>query len=91
MSVYLVDENGRPLCPEADYRDSLADDEFWDHVFNGHVSEPDYDDVSPEVAAEWELTDRLANPCPECGQRGACAYDAEGRALIHVSEGEDCS
>lgn len=28
-----------------------------------------------------------ALPCPECGERGACAWDDEGRPLIHASEG----
>lgn len=36
-----------------------------------------------------DIERRLATPCPECGQVGACAYDADGRALIHVTESED--
>lgn len=27
-------------------------------------------------------------PCPECGEAGACAWDAEGRPLIHALSGE---
>ena len=87
---HLVDAAGRMLCPEAALRDAMDDGEFWDHVFNGDREPVDHYDedfnIPPEVAAAWELETRLANPCPECGQHGACAYDAEGRALIHVTE-----
>lgn len=93
--MHLVDVDGRLLCPEAELRDAMDDGEFWDHVFNDrHWLHPDdsYDEdfnIPPEVAAEYELELRLANPCPECGQVGACAYDAEGRAMIHVTEDSD--
>jgi len=73
----------RHLCPEADQRDAMTDDEFWDHVtqcVDGSFEqvEPDLDDV--------QLS---AQPCPKCGEVGACAYDAEGRALIHALHDED--
>ena len=35
----------------------------------------------------WDLETRIATPCPECGELGACAYDAEGRPMIHVEIG----
>jgi len=31
----------------------------------------------------WELEDALGI-CHECGERGACAYDAQGLPLIHA-------
>jgi len=73
------------LCPEAKARAAMTDAEFWDHVFPQPdlVGErfPDAQEI-----AEYELTDRLADSCPECGQIGPCAYDNEGRALIHVTD-----
>lgn len=89
MSAHLVDGQGKPLCPEAEARDAMTDGEFWAHVFPEiGEADPDFFDIPPDVAAQWELETRLANPCPECGQVGACAYDVDGRALIHVTEGE---
>lgn len=67
----------------------MTDAEFWDHVFN------------PEPPTTWDLGpssidmddivafSHLDMPCPECGQRwGACAYDAEGRPMIHAVTGD---
>ena len=79
------------LCPEAAMRAAMSDGEFWAHVF-GLDDHRDYDpDDDPNVPdlAEYELEARLAIPCPECGQVGACAYDADGRALIHVSTDDE--
>ena len=85
----------RDLCPEADMRDAMTDEEFWAHVLQRTdelVADREWDpDDDPNIPdqAEYELEARLADPCPECGQVGACAYDAEGRALIHVVEEDD--
>jgi hypothetical protein len=76
------------LCPEAAMRAAMTDSEFWAHVF----PQPDpAGERSPDdqEIAEYELNARLADPCPECGQRGACAYDTEGRALIHVATDDE--
>lgn len=42
--------------------------------------EPDFDEISID-----------ADPCPLCGERGACGYDSEGRALIHALGEEESS
>lgn len=69
------------LCPEAEFRASLDDGEFWDYVLNGvrPGQEPEVDfsdeDQSPP--------DEYGGPCDVCGERGPCGYDAEGRPLIH--------
>lgn len=73
----------RDLCSEADVRDGLNEAEFWYHVGQslGAVIDVDLSD-----AADQRDLDALALapvPCPVCGSTGACAYDAEGRALIH--------
>ncbi len=77
----------RSLCNEADLRDSMSDREFWAHVYPQTEYEPRQPD--DQEIEEFDLMARLADPCPECGVLGACAYDAEGRALIHVTEASD--
>jgi hypothetical protein len=92
VSGHLVDAAGVPLCPEADLRDAMDDGEFWVHVLGQDGPDQPYDpedDPNLPDAAEYELERRLANPCPECGQHGACAYDAEGRPLIHATTDDD--
>jgi hypothetical protein len=72
-----------PYCPEAELRASMTDDEFWAHVFPQVV--PESWDLEPsDIDADdmAQLTD--VGTCPECGQFGACAYDAEGRPLLHA-------
>jgi hypothetical protein len=89
---HLTDEHGVRLCPEAELRDAMNDGEFWAHVFGQDGPDQDYDpadDPNYPDPAELELNARLADPCPECGQVGACAYDAEGRPMIHVGEDSD--
>jgi hypothetical protein len=76
------------LCPEAEYRESLTDGEFWDYVLLGIrpgdvLPEPDYD---PE---DYEVHGIIPTPCPECGVTGPCGYDPDGRAYIHVTEESD--
>lgn len=74
----------RHLCPEADARDAMTDDEFWEHVA-ANLTGPswDMDDSGPDLDVAIAAT-----PCAECGASGACAYDSEGRALIHAG-GDD--
>lgn len=37
--------------------------------------------VEERFSSDWWVT---VETCPVCGVQGACAYDAEGRALIHT-------
>lgn len=69
------------LCREAAFREGLSDPEFWEHVLlGGKAPGPDYDiDLD-------DIEQMQGSPCPECGQTGACAYDAEGRPMIHTTE-----
>lgn len=67
------------LCPEHEQRAAMTDNEFWEHVYPPEP-EPELDDDQPEEQAER---------CPECGSTGACAYDADGRPLIHIRSDED--
>lgn len=88
----LLALGAQPLCPEHDLRAAMTDAEFWAHVYPQPAEVEDYDPTEdpnfPDIA-EYELEARLATPCPECGQVGACAYDAEGRALIHALTEDD--
>lgn len=80
----------RHLCPEADVRDALTDDDFWRHV-TGVDLVPDYDEYD---ATSWGGVDGAGmgiavisdhvSPCPLCGEWGACGYDAAGRPMIHA-------
>lgn len=73
------------LCPEAGLRAAMSDGEFWEHVYGGaRHGESDEPDPSHE-AIDADLT----APCPECGEFGACGYDAEGRPLIHAINKDD--
>lgn len=42
-------------------------------------------EVEPDEP-EWVEVRYRDEPCPACGEIGACGYDTEGRALIHVTE-----
>lgn len=74
-------------CAAAVHRAGMTDEEFWQDVA---------DDLQPWIGAcpdadDSGLDDSVAatrSPCPECGAPGACAWDADGRPLIHVS-GDD--
>lgn len=73
------------LCPEAAKRDAMTDAEFWDWAFNRNdAPEPESDDYD-EVDA---LPFGTLSPCPECGEMGPCAYDDDGRPMIHVVNAE---
>ena len=74
----------RHLCPEADRRDAMTDDEFWADVARNLTGltwddEPTWDGPDLDVQVSRE-------PCPECGAPGACAWDSEGRPLIHATD-----
>lgn len=81
MSLHVVGDDGEPLCPEAAERDALSDTEYWARVL-GYG--PDVEGDEDFVATVAELT-----PCPECGSLVACAYDTEGRALMHVLDHDE--
>lgn len=72
------------VCPEAAKRAAMSDDEFWEYVFHGDRPE-DVDEPDPNEP--WDSGVETTDPCPECGERSACAYDSEGRALIHAPRG----
>ena len=75
-----------------------ADREDIDHA--AKTGQPDPSDQScgcPCAAEEpyvedppdMDLEQLDATPCTVCGEHGACAYDAEGRSLIHTTDDED--
>jgi hypothetical protein len=76
MSADLQGRPYRHLCPKADLRDAMPDDEFWADVYP--QNDP-FDDAEPPAVIPLAV-----EPCPVCGEQGACAYDAEGRPLIHT-------
>lgn len=68
------------LCPESAERAAMPDEEFWDHV---SMRDRGAEDVSG-LEFPLDLVQLEVEPCPVCGEQGACAYDAEGRPLIHT-------
>lgn len=80
---------GRQLCPEADFRASLSDADFWTYVLLGYRpgEEPDWDGQGSYD--EPGPLDIVLNPCEVCGEWGPCGYDAEGRPLIHWQPPEE--
>jgi hypothetical protein len=78
----MTDRPFRHLCPEADERDAMTDDEFWERVSENLIG-PQWgpDDEGPDLDAALDV-----GVCDTCGSAGACAYDSEGRPLIHTSE-----
>lgn len=72
------------IAREHAYRDSLDEGDFWNYVLLGIRP----DDPSPEADYDPEDFEALGlspSPCPECGQLGACGYDAEARPFVHVT------
>jgi hypothetical protein len=63
-------------------RAAMSDGEFWQHVLGaGHTDD-----------GEWLIegdAPPLGEPCTECGAHAACAYDEEGRPMIHATGGDD--
>jgi hypothetical protein len=69
----------RDLCPEADKRDAMTDDEFWVSVFpNEGESEPEPDHISLDNAI-----------CPICDAQGECGFDNDDRPWIHIYAEDD--
>lgn len=46
------------------------------------------DDVRPWIE-EHELRHKVPHLCPECGNTGACGFDAEGRPYVHIIQDRD--
>jgi hypothetical protein len=51
----------------------------------GCVTEVEEPEPTDDEIADEDLRHQLAEPCPECGAAGACAYDDHGRPLIHAA------
>jgi hypothetical protein len=84
----ISDRPFRHLCHEADKRDAMTDDEFWDHVaesiLGNHMAQV-FDDEDYDIT-----TDLPVQPCDVCGTaEAACGYDEFGRSYVHCSLEED--
>lgn len=75
----------RGLCPEADLRDAMTDDEFWAHIYPSERPEPDIEDPNePELVSDLPVT-----PCEVCGAtETSCGYDETGRPWVHCDDPE---
>lgn len=73
-----------PFCASSPDAAALPDAEFWDRVYANLTGWPSYECDGPDDDMH-SMTAQL-DPCPECGQVGACGYDDEGRPMIHTVE-----
>jgi len=75
------------ICPDRERRAALDDDgEFWDEVLDVSL-----EFEGPLIESEDEIVEKLSltgSSCVQCGATGPCAYDAEGRPLIHADSQE---
>lgn len=65
-----------------------------ERLWQGRLPGAAADDDGPDLPEHYDPDDFEAlglspSPCPECGQPGACGYDAEGRAYVHITEDDD--
>lgn len=74
--LLLHHPDGTPVAPHCT---GNTVEDWYERLDAAHVP----DDYDPIEAASWQDT-----PCVECGETGACAWDAEGRPLIHAHNGE---
>lgn len=72
------------LCPEAEFRESLDDGDFWEYVLNGVLPGEEPFDHGPYDDGPDELDLMTAAPCEVCGATGACGWDDEGRPMVHT-------
>jgi hypothetical protein len=74
------------VCPDRERRNSLSDDEFWKEVFGIplDIEGPLTESEAEAIENDWYMV----KPCVQCGATGPCAYDAEGRPLIHADSQE---
>jgi hypothetical protein len=72
------------LCRETAFREGLSDPEFWEKVLLGEQAPgPDYDiDLD-------DIEQIQGSSCTACGAVGACAYDVDGRPMIHTTEDDE--
>lgn len=76
-------------CTVRDDRAAMDDDTFWSHVAVSMAGPGVYDIEHP-----YDIDAFISNqgdPCPECGEMGACGYDSEGRAMVHIVIDDDMS
>lgn len=78
-------------CPAARRRAGMGDEDFWADVNEsmqaayGQMLEDM--DVDPDADQVIDL--EIEGECSVCGSTGACAYDSEGRPMIHCTEEDD--
>lgn len=84
-------ETDKPFCASSPEAQALSGAEFWDAVYSQHQRPYEPEEPDEIELLEMGYVNRLdiAPPCPECGGHGACAYDDEGRPLIHAVKDHD--
>lgn len=70
-------------CSSRARRAALTDEAFWVDVADSILGPSDIDDID-----DIDVATLTGDPCPVCGEYGACMADAEGRLLVHVIDPE---
>lgn len=80
----------RHLCPEADMRDAMTDDEFWEHVDSSLMRVHEEQMAWYESWSVPELPEvQVDTPCDVCGNwTGPCGYDPDGLPYLHIQDGD---
>ncbi len=83
-----------PFTDESEWKPHLVDALVELHVvtppagyvpFNGQAFDPtDFNHHDPADVAPVDV-----HPCPECGERGPCGYDDQGRPMVHIVKDGD--
>lgn len=69
------------LCPEATFRDSLTDEQFWEWAFHVHLSDVDSEPDEDQVA---EFGGYTVGTCIQCARR---VWAEEYEQAIEMIEG----
>lgn len=85
---FVEDPHHLDNCSLHVFSDALDEGDFWQWVFfRALPTDPRPDDGDDDFyAPEPDPLD--STRCPECGEYGACGYDAEGRPMIHTTTEE---
>ncbi len=67
----------------------MTDEEFWSYVAKNLEYRMDVFDESEDADVVDQSLVYVNTSCPVCGEIRACAWDSEGRPLIHAFGPED--
>lgn len=81
-------------CEVQTRRAGMTEDEYWqdvaDMLAHGRpLSDEEREAMHSDFDFDPPRSELDMGPCPECGEHGACGYDALGRPLIHPTRADE--